>query len=83
MTKKIILLILFFLLYPGGQVFAAFRCGPNLILIGDDKAEVLLKCGEPSFSELTSLESGRRYGRDLSHESVSGKSTYFVENAFV
>jgi hypothetical protein len=79
MTKKITLLILFFLLYSGGQVFAAFRCGPNLILIGDDKAEVLLKCGEPSFSELTSLESGRRYGRDLSHGSVSGKSTYFVE----
>ena len=73
------LLVLLFLLYSGGQAFAAFRCGPNLILIGDDKEEVLLKCGEPSFSELSSLESGRRYGADLYRGSGYGRSTYFVE----
>ena len=79
MTKKITLLILFFLLYSGGPVFAAFRCGPNLILTGDSKEEVLLKCGEPSFSELASLESGRRYGEDFYHGGGPGRSTYFVE----
>ena len=79
MTKKIPLLIIFFLLFSSGQVFAAFRCGPNLILVGDDKAEVLLKCGEPSFSELTSLQSGRLYGGDLSYDRGPGRSTFFVE----
>jgi hypothetical protein len=53
-----------------------------LITIGDDKMEVLLKCGEPSFSEMTSLESGRRYGEDLRFGSNSRRTTYFVEKWF-
>lgn len=79
MTKKIPLFILFFVLYLSGNAFAAFRCGPDLITIGDDKAEVLIKCGEPSFSEFTSLEFERPYREDLSHGSSPGKTTYLVE----
>lgn len=79
LMKRLTLFIIFFLLVSGGNAFAAFRCGPELITIGDDKVEVLLKCGEPSFSELTSLESGRRYGEDLSYGGRYGRTTYFVE----
>ena len=77
--KKIILFILFFILFSSGNAFAAFKCGQALITRGDDKMEVLLKCGEPSFSELTSLESGRRYGEDLKFGTSSRRSTFFVE----
>jgi hypothetical protein len=82
MIKRIVLFTLFFILYSSGTAFAAFKCGQELINIGDDKMEVLLKCGEPSFSELTSLESGRRYGEDLRFGSNSRRTTYFVEKWF-
>ena len=77
--KKLALFIVFFFLVSGGNALAAFQCGPELITRGDDKLEVLLKCGEPSFSEMTSLESGRRYGEDLTYGSSSRRTTYFVE----
>jgi hypothetical protein len=80
--KKIMLFILVLILFSSGNAFAAFRCGPELVTRGDDKMEVLLKCGEPSFSELTSLESGRRYGEDLTYGSSSRRTTYFVETWF-
>lgn len=80
--KKLIFLILLVLLVSSGNAFAAFKCGSELITIGDDKMEVLLKCGEPSFSELTRLESGRRYGEDLKFGSDSRRATYFVEKWF-
>ncbi len=73
------LFILFFLLYSSANAFAAFKCGQELVTRGDDKMEVLLKCGEPSFSELTSLESGRRYGEDLRFGTSSRRTTYFIE----
>jgi hypothetical protein len=79
MIKRIVFFILFFILYSSGNAFAAFKCGQVLITRGDDKMEVLLKCGEPSFSEMTSLESGRRYGEDLRFGSNSRRTTYFVE----
>ena len=79
MIKRIALFTLIFILYSSGNAFAAFKCGQQLINIGDDKMEVLLKCGEPSFSEMTSLESGRRYGEDLRFGSNSRRTTYFVE----
>ena len=82
MIKRIALFTLFFILYSSGNAFAAFKCGQQLINIGDDKMEVLLKCGEPSLSELTSLESGRRYGEDLRFGSNSRRATYFVETWF-
>ena len=79
MIKRIALFTLFFILYLSGNAFAAFKCGQELVTRGDDKMEVLLKCGEPSFSELTSLESGRRYGEDLRFGTNSRRTTYFVE----
>jgi hypothetical protein len=79
MTKRIALFIIFFIFLSSGNAFAAFKCGRELINIGDDKMEVLLKCGEPSFSELTSLESGRRYGEDLRFGTNSRRTTYFVQ----
>ena len=82
MVKKIALFSLLFTLCIGGNAFSAFRCGPELVVVGDDKLEVLLKCGEPSYSELTSMESGRRYGEDLRFGSRSRGTTYFVEKWF-
>jgi hypothetical protein len=79
MRNKITFFILFFLLYSSGNVLAAFKCGPELITVGDDKAEVLIKCGEPSFSELTSVESRRRFGEGYSPGSNFGGTTFFVE----
>jgi len=77
--KNISLFIVLVILVSSGNAFAAFKCGSELITIGDDKMEVLLKCGEPSYSEMTSLESGRRYGEDLRFGSSSRRTTYFVE----
>lgn len=79
MAKKIALFVLLFILYSSGNAFAAFKCGKELVQRGDDKMEVLLKCGEPSYTELTSLESGKRYGEDLKFGSSSRRATYFVE----
>jgi hypothetical protein len=82
MVKKIPLFILLFIFLSSVNAFGAFKCGQELINVGDDKMEVLLKCGEPSFSELTSMESGRRYGEDLRFGSNSRRTTYFVEKWF-
>jgi hypothetical protein len=31
----------------------SFRCGADLVCVGDSAAEVLMKCGEPSFTRAT------------------------------
>ena len=32
---------------------SSFRCGPNIVSVGDSKSEVLGKCGEPTSKEVT------------------------------
>jgi len=58
------ILILLFFVGTADTAVAAFRCGPKLVTIGDTKVDVLGKCGEPTFSEITSVVSeGRDEGR--------------------
>jgi len=50
MIKKIILILgVFFILST--NVFAAFRCNKQVVDVGDNKLEVLRKCGEPTMKE--------------------------------
>jgi hypothetical protein len=55
-------------LYPGSMVLAVpfvnyFRCGPNIVGIGDTKPEVLKDCGEPTSKEVVATdERGYFYG---------------------
>lgn len=46
-----ILFFAFFGLVAEGAASAIFECGRWLIDVGDKKAEVLLKCGEPTWTE--------------------------------
>jgi hypothetical protein len=54
------LTILFTLILVAGISVDAFamRCGHRLVSRGDTKAEVFIKCGEPSFSEVIAIEAG-------------------------
>ena len=45
------LFLLFFLLALSDVSIAGLRCGTKLVHEGDTKAEVIHKCGEPSFVE--------------------------------
>jgi len=56
--------ILFTLVLVAGISVDAFamRCGDRLVSRGDTKAEVLMKCGEPSFSEVIAIEAGPGIG---------------------
>ncbi len=38
----------------------AFRCGDEMVGIGDSKAKVLIKCGKPTFQEKGSVKKGTR-----------------------
>lgn len=56
--------ILFTLFLVAGISVDAFamRCGNRLVSRGDSKAEVFIKCGEPSFSEVIAIEAGPGIG---------------------
>lgn len=47
---KILVMIIPLLIYSG-QVLA-LKCGHRLIEVGDGKVKVILRCGEPDFSEI-------------------------------
>jgi hypothetical protein len=34
----------------------SFRCGSRVVSTGDSKADVVIKCGPPDYSEVTSIE---------------------------
>lgn len=56
MGKKTILLLgIFFLLST--NVFAGFRCNRRVVDVGDNKLEVLRKCGEPTMKEIGGYKS--------------------------
>ncbi len=59
--KKILLLIIIFLLISGearSSSSESLRCGSELTAVGDTKVEVMTKCGQPSFKEKTSSRRG-------------------------
>lgn len=49
MTMKRLNLILFAVCLSFSPLVSALRCGHELVSIGDHKAEVLEKCGEPDY----------------------------------
>jgi len=55
MRKAILLLGIFFLLST--NVFAGFRCDRQVVSVGDNKLEVLRKCGEPTMKEIEGYKS--------------------------
>ena len=56
--------ILLLLLATTSISYAAdnMRCGTKLVSIGDSKAEVLLKCGEPMLQETIAFKEQTEYG---------------------
>jgi hypothetical protein len=79
MLRKMTILMLFFFIGTVGTAFAGFRCGPELVSIGDTKVEVLGKCGEPTFKEITSVVTGGSYGRNLPYGKSYDRVTQAVE----
>ena len=59
-TEKLSLVLLLLLTAPG--IYAdSMRCGNSLISIGDIKAEILIKCGEPMTKETIAIEENTEY----------------------
>jgi len=54
------ILLLIFFMVPVSQA-DGMRCGNSLILTGDTKAEVLIKCGEPLTRETIAIEENTEY----------------------
>jgi len=79
MVKKTTIFILLFFMGGVGTAFAGFRCGPKLVTIGDTKVEVIGKCGEPTFTEITSVVTGGSYGRNLPYGKSYDRVTQAVE----
>lgn len=52
--KKLILFasLIIFSSFSVSMAGSSFRCGPNIVSVGDSKSEVLGKCGEPTSSEV-------------------------------
>ena len=54
------LILLCMLLAQGSH--AAMRCGNHLVVVGDSKMEVLIRCGPPALAEPVAVSSYERYG---------------------
>ena len=83
MKTLAIIITAFLLTLPG---FAdAFRCSGSIVDIGDTKAEVLAKCGEPSLTEEKEVEiaavrkSPRRRRRERARGRAGASATVNVE----
>jgi hypothetical protein len=60
--RVIQVLILFMLLTGAFSIYAdSMRCGTKLIDIGDTKADVLMRCGEPMLKEVLNSESTGKF----------------------
>ncbi|HYA13895.1 MAG TPA: DUF2845 domain-containing protein [Syntrophales bacterium] len=53
MKKFIPLLVTSIILYGVAYASDSFRCGNDIVSLGDSKVEVLTKCGEPISKEVT------------------------------
>jgi hypothetical protein len=54
MAYKTGLLILTLALFAGHVEASSFKCNNHFVSVGDGKASVLLRCGEPLFAEVVS-----------------------------
>jgi hypothetical protein len=62
----------------------AFRCGDEIVGIGDTKAKVLIKCGKPTFQEKAGVKkstrvTGEKHGTSQSQQ-VYGKKRTIAKN---
>ena len=74
-------LLVFAALSTSSHAEANMRCGSKLIQIGDSKAEVLLKCGEPMLKESVAVkEESKRIDIPLTSASSNGEAGS-VDNA--
>jgi hypothetical protein len=58
--KCFLILTALFTLFPGFAQAESFKCGDKFVSIGDSKAVVLLRCGEPFFAEVISADDERK-----------------------
>jgi hypothetical protein len=79
MFQIVTILILLFFVGTADTAVAAFRCGPKLVTIGDTKVEVLGKCGEPTFTEITSVVSEGGYRGHLPNGRTRDRVTQTIE----
>ena len=74
MTKTItliIFLVVAVLLFTAVPLFSAdvldktgsFQCGSNIVSVGDTKAEVIIKCGQPTYQEAEGSKEAVKRGR--------------------
>ena len=66
------LLPLLLMVFWGSEVFASFRCGREIVRVGDTTMEVLLKCGLPTFKELRKVVTKGSYVERLPNGSGGG-----------
>jgi len=55
--------IILFLLFAAGAD-AAMRCGNHLVVVGDTKLDVMIRCGPPTLAEPTAVMAAERYRLD-------------------
>jgi hypothetical protein len=56
----------------GDTFHNTWRCGNNLIEVGDDKGFILSQCGEPTFIDSTSMTTSGAYGTSNRNSSTGG-----------
>jgi hypothetical protein len=60
----------------------AFQCGNRIVSTGDSKADVLIKCGEPTFKETTRVETTGTFGGTSQGPVRSGSTGATVGGSF-
>ncbi len=63
--KILVSIITLFLLLTPSLSYGGFRCGKKLITIGDNKLEVLAKCGEPDLKEIEVVSTDSSWGEHM------------------
>ncbi len=58
--SRILILAVLITFMPGPASAESFKCGNKFVEIGDSKAIVLLRCGEPFFAEVISGDEERK-----------------------
>ena len=74
-------LLLLFLMHSTSFADTNMRCGSKLISVGDTKAEVLVKCGEPMLKEAVGqTEKSKRIDIPLTSDSSSSNHGQTTSN---
>jgi hypothetical protein len=75
----LVFLTLLVVFYAGNDALASFRCGPNLVRVGQTTVRVLIECGPPTYKEVTRIETTRDYRSIYPYESPFDEVTQVVE----